>query len=214
MSSDISRIQNYLEIVLRVADLLCDENTLPKIAQQGWSEREKAENEQTEYAHVCWASELFAAAELLRRSVEKGMEFTGPASILYFCAIDAIRGRQKAETVIKETLQEAFNLTKKQARNKADELRIQRNAGVHKGITDHLVTLVTVQVGETCVFGKTVDEVFSVNKGQQRKGPILAIQSFTFSDNHSCVDIRQISAFAIAKIIKVLSSKISKHPKP
>lgn len=213
LEDDIRRIQNYLKTVLKVAGKRCDERLLCQVAQRGWLERQKKEKVQTEFAHVCWAAELFAASELLL--IEKSTEFEGVAALLSICAVDALDPAKLSDVSTKAILTESLarqGRDKRSANGFADRLWNFRCAGVHRGLTDRLNVKFTVMVGENLVSGDILENVMTEHRKQNSKGPVTLIDQSAFSRNMYLFRVaRHTSAEAIAHRIVDLTGKI-KNP--
>ncbi len=212
LEDDIQRIHNHLKTVLKVAGKRYDERRLYHVAQRGWFERQKKEKAQTEFAHVCWAAELFAASELLLN--EKPTEFEGVAALLSICAVDALDPAKSSEMSTKAILRESLvrqGRDKRSANGFADRLWNFRRAGVHLGLTDRLDVKFMVMVGENLVSGDTLENVMSEHRRQGSKGPVTLIDQSAFSRNmYLFRAARHTSAQAIAHRVIDLTGKITK----
>ena len=210
---DIRRIQHHLMTVLKVAGKRFDEYLLYHVAQRGWFERQKKEKAQTEFAHVCWAAELFAASELLLK--EKPTEFEGVAALLSICAVDALDATKSSEMSTRAALTESLVRQcgdERSAIGMADRLWNFRCAGVHLGLTDRLDVMSIVKVGENHVSRDTFESVMSEHRRQGSNGPVNLIEQAAFSRNMYLFRVaRHTSAEAIGHRVVFLMGKITKR---
>jgi len=210
---ETDRLVSYLSKILAIASQHLEERRLYPIAEKGWNERRLTEKQQSDFARVCWAAELFAAAEALREQHGCNFrEFSGPAAVLHICAVNALDPKDRdngprTKALLKRALID-LQKSPSEADALADEFWQFRCSAAHSGLTERTDVRPFIIKGGTLIAankGETMEDVIHHAEANQIPGTVNLVEELLFVDTVGFDLLRRAAATAIAKKIRSLS---------